>query len=152
MAVITLDEVKTFLQITGTAKDDLIEALIPQAEAIITNWCNKDYSPDWGVGFKIPAAMIMSDLMNSIASGGLKSESQGEYSYTRDGSVGLSSSITMLLAPYKVARAHIGQPLTQSNDRRGMTLTQLARDKRYLEVEGLPEDTPFGINIVGNEP
>jgi hypothetical protein len=32
MAIVTRDEVKTFLQISGTAEDSLIDALIPQAE------------------------------------------------------------------------------------------------------------------------
>jgi hypothetical protein len=140
MPVITLDEVKTFLQITGTAKDALITALIPQAEAIITGEVNKDYSPDWGIGFKIPATMIISDLMRSIKSGGLKSESQGEYSYTREGGVALSASVVKLLAPYKVARAHIGQKLTQANDRRFSSLEQLAGDKWHNDIAGVPFD------------
>lgn len=143
MAVITLAEVKTFLQITGTDKDTLIEALIPQAEAIITNYCNKDYSADWPVGMKIPASMIIGDLMGAMAGGGasvgMKSESQGGYSYTRDGgTVGLSASTSMLLDPYKVTRAHFSTIQTQPRDRRGMTNGQLAEDKYVDNVDGVP--------------
>lgn len=140
MAVITLDEVKTFLQITGTAKDALITALIPQAEAIITGEVNKDYSASWPVGLKVPASMIVSDLMRSIKSGGLKSESQGEYSYTRDGNLALSASVIKLLAQYKVARAHIGQKLTQPNDKRFTSLEQLAGDVWHNDIAGIPID------------
>lgn len=137
MPLLTTEEVKLFLGISGSAKDTLINALIPQAEAIITDWCNKDYSADWPIALKIPGSMIVQWLMSQMSGGGLgmQSESQGQYSYTKaQGQGGIPSEIAVLLAPYKVARVGFGSKLTQNHDRRGMTLAQLASDKVIVDV------------------
>jgi hypothetical protein len=140
MALLDVDTVKLFLSITGTAKDDLIEALIPQAEAIINAECNTSYTDDWPIALKVPGAMIIAYLMNNIGKAGVQSESQGDYSYTMAtvAQGNLPPSIAALLTPWKQARVHFAQKTTKANDRRGLTVQDLADGKVRLEVEGIP--------------
>ena len=140
MAVITTDEVKVFLQISDTSKDDLIDALIPVVEADITQECNQLPTD---VGIKIPASMMIGYLMNKWQSGGkslgISSESQGEYSYVNTSefgnNTGYPASITGMLKKYKIARVHFGSVMQTSRDRRGFTPAQLASDLYIAGVE-----------------
>jgi hypothetical protein len=89
MALITLTEAKLLLGITDTSKDALITALIPIIESDVREYCNKNFQdapavPSWEAWMKLPAAQMISYQM--VAAGGnavgMKSESQGGYSYT----------------------------------------------------------------------
>jgi len=91
MAIITLENAKVFLGITGTAKDAQINMLIPAVEndyLLIRGlaW-NTDSNDDPVVDYPensqvIAAQMIGYQLAN--LSPGMKSEKIGTYSYNRD--------------------------------------------------------------------
>jgi hypothetical protein len=145
MAVITLAEAKVFLQISGTDKDALITALIPEVEAFMREYCNVNFTDPWHAGMKLIASQMIGYNMAEMSGGGnsigLESESQGDYSYSRgtgNGSESYPVSITKKLDKYKVSRTHFGQYLTNTNDKRGLTLGQLADDKFVNSVEGVP--------------
>lgn len=155
MAIIDVDTVKVFLQIpaTNTAKDDLIEALIPEIQGDIIEWCNNDFvDPDtklvvWPAGIKLPAAMMIGYAMSEMAGGGssigLQSESQGGYSYTRSSGQNTDGeypeSILKKLEKWKYARALFSTVQSQSRDSRGLNEHELAEDE-YLQggVDGVP--------------
>lgn len=90
--IVTLEQVKMFLQITGDAKDDLIEALIPEVEADYLLIRNREFDDDSNDDIEYPAGsalvaaqmigFLMSDMMKS--GGVVKSESIGSYSWTAD--------------------------------------------------------------------
>lgn len=93
MALITLTEAKLLLQITDTSKDALITALIPIIESDVREYCNQDFQdaptePSWEAWMKLPAAKMIGFSMDLDAGKGMKSESQGGYSYTREDSLG----------------------------------------------------------------
>jgi hypothetical protein len=139
--------VKVFLQITGTAKDDLIDALIPVVESDIESECN--WLPT-DAGVKIPATMMVGYLMTKWRGGGaslgISSESQGEYSYVNASEfankTGYPASITGMLAKYKKTRVHFGSKMQANQDRRGMTPVQLANNEYVEGIDGeiLDED------------
>jgi hypothetical protein len=89
MALITLTEAKLLLGITDTSKDALITALIPIIESDVREYCNQNFQdapadPAWQAWMKLPAAQMIGHQM-AMATGtavGMKSESQGGYSYT----------------------------------------------------------------------
>jgi hypothetical protein len=138
MAIITTDEVKTFLQITDSSKDDLIDALVPVVDSDITQYCG--VSPT-AAGAKIPAAMMVGYLMTTMAGGGAsignKSESQGEYSYTKEETRGYPLSVMMMLDRYKVLVPRYGSKMQQPRDRRGESISALAADKYADGVDGI---------------
>lgn len=142
MAVITLEDAKVLLQITGTSKDDLIELLIPRIEAFIRKECNQAFTT-WPDGIDLVAAQMIGFQMSQMAGGGgsigLQSESQGEYSYTR-GQGGANGaypdSIMKALSQWKITRVHFGTVRQQNMDRRGMELAQLAADEYADGVAG----------------
>jgi hypothetical protein len=144
MSVISLDEVKTLLQISGTSKDALIEVLIPEIEQHWINYCNVSFADPWPAGMKITSSKMigyqMAQMKGAAASVGKQSESQGEYSYTRGtGTSGLyPAEILKDMDLFKVARVHFAQKQQQNQDRRGMTVSQLANDKYYDGVNGVP--------------
>ena len=41
--IITVDEVKTLLEITGTSKDKIIENLIPLVQDFVLTYCNNEF-------------------------------------------------------------------------------------------------------------
>lgn len=126
MAVITLSEVKVFLQIGDTSKDALITALIPQVEEAIKEYCNVAFVDPWPVGLKLPAALMIGHDMAAMSGGGtsigLQSESQGDYSYSRGtGTNGANQGsypdvVLKRLDPYKVSRVHFSTVQTQPRD------------------------------------
>lgn len=155
MAVISLEYAKTLLQISGTTKDLLIEMLIPIVEDNIKEYCNDDFLDDstppveaWPAGMKLSAAQMIGYSMSIMSGGGnsigMESESQGEYSYTREtpaGSAGVGeypASVLASLNKWRKSRIHFGSVREQSRDRRGLTLPQLAADKYVPGVDGGP--------------
>jgi len=84
--------------------------------------------------------MIIGYLMDSMGKAGIQSESQGDYSYTMATVPAgkLPPAISALLEPWKQMRIHFAQKKTQANDRRGLTVQELAAGKLRLEVEGIP--------------
>ena len=88
--IVTLDRVKTFLQITGTSKDDLITALIPMVEHDYIMIRNKEFDEDSNDDVDYPenselvaSQMIGYQMTTQMKTGGaLKSERIGDYSYT----------------------------------------------------------------------
>jgi hypothetical protein len=145
MAIITRAEVKGFLQIKDSSKDDLIDALIPEIQGDIVAYCNNSFMDSngadaWPVGIKIPAAMMVGYTMTEMAGGtsvGLKSESQGDYSYTKDTTTGAyPDSILKKLDKWRIVRAHFGSKMQQNYDRRGMTPKQLAEDQVVNGIDG----------------
>ena len=89
MAIVTREQVKTFLQISGVDKDDLIDALIPQVEADYERIRNipfdkVDGDVEYPSGSALTAALMVGYLLNAPrVAGGLDSESLGDYSYSR---------------------------------------------------------------------
>lgn len=152
MAVITLAEAKVFLQITGTTKDALITALIPEIEGHIIAYCNTDFyntaDPPvqvWPSGIKLTASQMIGYNMTTMSGGGgaigLQSETQGGYSYSRgQNSSGMAypDSIVKSLDKYKITRASFSSKMSQNNDRRGMTSESLAQGKYFDDVAGRP--------------
>jgi len=111
MAIVDLDTVKLFLQISGTNKDVLIEALIPQVEADFLKIRNKAFDEDSNDDIEYPdgSELIASQMVgyhmdSSMKTGGSKkSESIGSYSYTRDsesGVLGYPKAITDRIERY----------------------------------------------------
>jgi len=143
MAVITTDEVKTLLQISGTAKDDLIDMLIPLVEGTIREITGQDWQdsptvPSWQPWMKLPASKMIGYNLDP-GSIGMKSESQGGYSYTKADMVnGYPSDIVKQFESVTVIRPLYGQKLTQYNDRRGLTEKQIVDGVVLNSEPGLP--------------
>jgi hypothetical protein len=112
MAIVTQAQVKTFLQITGTDKDDLITALIPAVEADYLRIRNAAFDASGAITLYpdgsdlVASLMIGYNLNSSMASGGaMKSESIGSYSYTRaDTPSGYPDAITSRIDKYVSSR------------------------------------------------
>lgn len=143
MALITVDEVKTFLQISGTSKDDLIEALIPEIEDELRSACNRtfldsDGNEAWEPGLKLPAADMIAFRMDK--SRDLKSETQGGYSYTRQdiGASGYPVTIEKKIARYTFVSGKFAQKMQAFRDRRGIDLEALEEGKAIRGHEGVP--------------
>lgn len=142
MALITVDEVKTFLQISGTSKDDLIEALIPEIEDELRSACNRTFldstgAEAWESGMKLLASDMIAFRMDK--SRDLKSESQGGYSYTRQdiGASGYPVTIEKKIARYTFVSGKFAQPTSAFRDRRGMSLEDLSKGKVWNGLEGM---------------
>ena len=144
MAVITVDEVKTLLQISNDLKDDLITALIPMIEDEIRNYCNQDFQdaptePSWEVWMKIPAANMIGYTMNTSSNNGFKSESQGGYSYTKEDSMG-GFPMGIMHTWDKAKIMSVGKMSIKQNyrDMRGFTPTQLNKNDPIYGVQDGP--------------
>lgn len=144
MAVVSLADVKTLLQITGTEKDPLITLLIPKIEAFIRKECRVDFQDPWPDGLDLVASQMIGFQMSQMSGGGgsigLQSESQGEYSYTR-GSGGANGaypdSIMKSLWQWKVTGVRFAQKAEVSRDRRNLTIGSLAEGNYVRGVEGV---------------
>jgi hypothetical protein len=146
MAVLTVDEYKTLAQITVDTYDDLITAIIPLIEGDMKSICNRTFlddtgAEDWPVGIELYATQMISFNINQLkmdGTNGMKSESQGGYSYTKDGDLifGYPSSIMRGLARYRYISAKESKPLTQFRDRRYTDLQKLADDYRLYTMPG----------------
>jgi NADPH-dependent 7-cyano-7-deazaguanine reductase QueF len=79
MAIATLAEIKTLLQITDTTKDELITMLIPEVESDLLEFMNNTFDgvyPEW-------LKPYLADMINyriQKRSGGIASESIARYS------------------------------------------------------------------------
>jgi len=153
MAIIDVDTTKTLLQISGTAKDDLIETLIPIVEDDFITYCRNTFEVDgvvtWPAGTKIVAARMIGEQMAETAGGGssigMESESQGGYSYSRgsvrSGSKGLSgysSRTEAMMAQWKLVGVVFANKMQKYRDRRGMTVGALAEGKSWHGYEDRP--------------
>lgn len=160
MAIITLSEVKTFLQISGTTKDALITALIPEIQGDIVEECNNTFldsegAEAWPAGIKVVAAMMIGEAMASMSGGGqsigLKSESQGGYSYTKDSSGGGYADSTLnRLKKWKIARVGYGRTENVYRDRRGFSERLLAKGFSFYGTPGTyyeSSDNPMIIDV-----
>lgn len=93
MAIITRELAKVFLQITGTESDALIDALIPEIEGHYLEIRNAEFEVDedgntvYPEGSKLTAAQMIGHRL-SAKTGGMQSESLGDYSYTLAQSAG----------------------------------------------------------------
>lgn len=94
MAIVTLTEVKTFLQITSKTYDALIVKLIPQVEAKYENIRGITFDVDsndeieYPEGSELTASQMVGYLISTSTLSNMtdkKSESIGSYSYTRGG-------------------------------------------------------------------
>jgi hypothetical protein len=124
MAVITLSEVKVFLQIGDTSKDALITALIPIVEDEIKAYTNQEWADPWPVWMKIPVAELI-NVQLQTPTNGMKSESQGGYSYTRESADATKAALMKLFD--KVRMARIGKQSIKENyrDTRGWNAQEL---------------------------
>lgn len=113
MAIVTLANAKTFLQITGTDKDDVITALIPEIEADFLSIRNAAFDASGAItlypdGSELVASQMIGFHLDSLASAGFskKSESIGSYSYTASDldSSGYPKSITSRIKRYVSSR------------------------------------------------
>lgn len=143
MPVITVDEVKTFLQISGSSKDALITALIPEIEDDLRVTCNRTFldsegAEAWPDGLKLTVSDMIGFRMDKGRD--LKSESQGGYSYTKQdiGSSGYPVTIEKKLAKFTFVSFKMAQPVSAFRDRRGMTLEDLSEGKVWNGIEGMP--------------
>jgi len=97
--IVTRDRVKLFLQITGTAKDILIDSLIPVVEHDYLIIRNKEFDEDSNDVVDYPenselvaSQMIGYQMSATMKDGGMmKSERIGDYSYTTGGSEDLTN-------------------------------------------------------------
>ena len=145
MAVITLTEANTFLGITGTASDALITALIPEIQGFIVSHCRYTFldengAESWPAGMKLTASKMIGWNMQTISNTGMKSESQGGYSYTKDSASGMAYPPEILAALNLQRRASLkgGQVMSQSFDRRGLDAHELAEGEYVAGIENLP--------------
>lgn len=97
----TLEEVKTLLQITDTPQDTLITALIPIAEDYVKQYTNNFTDEDFPAAVKLVIAQIVS--FNLVARDtSIASEKVGGISYTYKDSY--PSSIYKTLNQYRKLR------------------------------------------------
>lgn len=86
MAIISVSEVKAFLGITDSSKDDMITLLIPEVEAFVKGYCNDtmtdaDGNASYPAGIKRPVSELLRyDLFYRATGVGLDSEKLGDYS------------------------------------------------------------------------
>jgi hypothetical protein len=153
MAIIDVDTAKTLLQITGTAKDDLIEILIPIIEDDLMTYCRNTFEDAdgvvvWPAGTKLVAARMIGEQMAETAGGGVSigmdSETQGGYSYTRqsgqnsNGSSGYSMRTEAMMNKWKLVGGVFAQKVQSFRDRRGMNLESLSEGDSWQGLEGRP--------------
>lgn len=143
MAVITQDQVKTLLKITTTTSDDLIDLLIPMVEDEIKEECNfafldSEGAEAWPAGVTLIASKMIGYRLNDSQTIGMKSESQGGYSYTKEemGRGGYPDSIIAGLAKYRRVSTVFSSKIQQFRDRRGMSVDSIAKGENYSGQEG----------------
>lgn len=144
MAIITLTEAKTLLQITDTSKDDLITALIPIIESDIREYCNANFQdsplePSWSEWMKLPAAKMIGFNMELSNFNGMKSESQGGYSYTKEDSFS-GYPLSILKSFDKIKYTIVGRQSYKTNyrDMRGWTSSDLVKQNPVEGVQDVP--------------
>jgi len=150
MAIITLTEAKVFLGISDTSKDSLITALIPIVESDVREYCNQDFQdapdvPSWADWMKMPAAKMIGHQMVMAAGNavGMKSESQGGYSYTmQDMEGGYPKGIWQAFHVHGVVIIRTGSQSIKTlyRDTRNWTAKQLASIQPAQGVDGVPID------------
>jgi hypothetical protein len=110
MAIITLTEVKTFLQITNTDSDALITALIPEVEAYVKRYTNNEMidgegADSYPLGIKKPVSeLIRYELNERAKQSGKTSESLGSWSASyavSNDSQGYPDNVIGLLKPFR---------------------------------------------------
>ncbi len=143
MAFLTLSEYKALAQISGTAQDALITAILPLVEADIQDFCNRDFAEGWPNAVKIYAAKMVSYQIATLEQGAandLQSESQGGYSYTKAGSsemyLGYPVGVIGGLRRWRFVSTKEGNILTQWRDQRWNSLHELVRGKAYYNDPG----------------
>jgi hypothetical protein len=131
MAILSLTEAKTFLQITDTSKDAIITALIPVVQEDVVEYCNRDFlndagAEDWPGPVKFAAAQMISYNMKLTAKSGgesIASESIGDYSYTKKGDGnfinGYPGNIMKTLSKYRFLRSQSGTIVITDPEVRG---------------------------------
>lgn len=137
MAIITLAEWKTLTGTTGTAQDTQVTALIPYVQADFVEMCNNDFGQNtadeaWPDGCKLYVAKMITYQLNNMGSDGdeKKSESIGDYSYTRSDRFGGGyPAALMQTIALKYGRVSLksGTVQTQFRDKRGMSIKGLSR-------------------------
>lgn len=147
MAVITLAEAKTLLQITDTTKDALITALIPIIEDEIREYTNQEWTdapdtPIWQNWMKLPVSRMIGFNLNKNAGNGLRSESIGTYSYTKAAMSGsYPTEIMNAFDKVKVARIQQPKKRQQYREMRGLDEWQLTQNYEPRgNVEGIADD------------
>lgn len=150
MAIITLTEAKLLLGITDTSKDALITALIPIIESDVREYCNQNFQdaptvPSWEAWMKIPASQMIGYQM--VAAGGnavgMKSESQGGYSYTmQDLEGGYPKGIWQAFSSHGAVmmRAGYQSEKTLYRDTRYWSAQDLVQLQPAQGVDGVPID------------
>ena len=99
MAIVTTEEVKTALGVTGAGKDDRITALIAHSFATIQDYCNQTFSTfDDGLNLII-IRMVAYLLLNPA---GLSSEKIGDYAFVA--TTAGWKEILRDLAPFRLVR------------------------------------------------
>ena len=143
MAVITRDNCKLLLLITDNSSDDLIDLLIPMVEDEIKEECNfqfldVDGNENWPAGVTLIASKMIGYRLNDSQTIGMKSESQGGYSYTKEemGRGGYPDSIIAGLAKYRRVSTVFSSKIQQFRDRRGMSVDSIAKGENYSGQEG----------------
>lgn len=90
MAIITLEKTKIFLGISGSGKDELITALIPEVESLYLHIRNAPFDTDsnddleYPEGSELVAAQMVAFFMSDFSQRGgvLTSESIGSYAWS----------------------------------------------------------------------
>jgi hypothetical protein len=123
MALLTIEEVKTQLQITDTSKDDLIDFCLPIVEDDINTYCNTSYTDSWPIGMKAAGAQMVNYLMSIYESTGKQAETIGTYSYTNGpASNGYPDMIYAMLKKWRNISLKAGSVQTQWRDKRNLNL------------------------------
>ena len=143
MAIIDLDQYKTLAGITSTTQDDRIEALIPVVQDDVNAICNYDFAVnnDWPVGMQIYTVQMIGYLLATLGGTiGVRSETQGGYSYTL-GDIGVNGyPVNIEKGLAKWARVSVKNPqnMTQFRDRRLLALQTLSEGHVVYGVPGVP--------------
>lgn len=106
--IVSVDDVKRFLQITGEDKDDLIASLIPVVEDHYREIRNAPFDTNengetvYPRGSDITAALMVNyQLRAAFNSKGTESENFGDYSYSREATIqGYPASVVGLIRRY----------------------------------------------------
>ncbi len=147
MAFLTLAEYKVLAQISGTAQDTLLNAILPLVEADIQDFCNRDFAEGYPDALKIYAAKMVSYQVASLKqayNSGLTSESQGGYSYTKAGNaesyLGYPMDVIGGLRRWRFISGKYGNIETQFRDRRWQSLYELAGKGAFYGDPGVVVD------------
>ena len=141
--IIDLDQYKILAGITSTTQDDRIEALIPVVQDDVNAICNYDFSVenDWPVGMQIYVVQMIGYLLATLGGTiGVKSETQGGYSYTL-GDIGVNGypvNIEKGLAKWSRVSVKNPQIKSQFRDRRTLALESIAKGEVIYSEPGVP--------------